>query len=162
MAGPGWLESSLRRSGRLGLEVLERASRRSVDWTSISASQTPSTTDEEAHVTVKRTHSELDDAFVSIAALMTQTTCHCKRYYESGHCSELSHSEKTHMSRFHSRPGTRTSTKKQGQVGTSEEDFYIEVSPGTYAITAGLPEWLQQTQLVSVKAGESISLAFNL
>lgn len=53
MASPAWLESSLRRSRRLGLEVLERASRRSVDWTSIRASQTPTTTDKDAHVPVK-------------------------------------------------------------------------------------------------------------
>lgn len=43
-----------------------------------------------------------------------------------------------------------------------DEDFYIEVSPGTYSITASLPESREQTQLVSVKAGESVNLTFNL
>lgn len=32
MAGQSWMESSLQRSSKLGLEVLERAKRRSVDW----------------------------------------------------------------------------------------------------------------------------------
>lgn len=53
MASQAWLESSLRRSASLGLEVLERASRRSVDWTSTGTSQTPTTTDEDAQIPVE-------------------------------------------------------------------------------------------------------------
>lgn len=53
MASQAWLEASLRRSASLGLEVLERASRRSVDWTSSGASQTPTTTDDNGHVAAK-------------------------------------------------------------------------------------------------------------
>lgn len=53
MANQAWLESSLRRSASLGLEVLERASRRTVDWTSTRASQTPITTEEDAEIPVK-------------------------------------------------------------------------------------------------------------
>lgn len=50
----------------------------------------------------------------------------------------------------------------QGRVSAAGEDFYIEVSPGTYAITASLPEAHQQTQLVTIRAGESVDLTFNL
>lgn len=79
MANQAWLESSLRRSASLGLEVLERASRRSVDWTSTRASQTPTTTDEDIQIpAVKRTHTELDDVFATIAQFMEQTTYQCK------------------------------------------------------------------------------------
>uniref|UniRef100_A0A1A8H4F3 A kinase (PRKA) interacting protein 1 n=1 Tax=Nothobranchius korthausae TaxID=1143690 RepID=A0A1A8H4F3_9TELE len=105
MANPAWLESSLRRSGRLGLEVLERASGRCVDWTSTGASQTPTTADEMTHPTVKRTHSELDDAFATISEFMAQTTRRCKEFYECGRCKEPSDAEKTHVSRFHTCPG---------------------------------------------------------
>lgn len=42
------------------------------------------------------------------------------------------------------------------------EEFQFEVSPGTYAVTASLPESQQQTRLVNVSAGESINLTFNL
>ncbi|XP_008292659.1 A-kinase-interacting protein 1 isoform X2 [Stegastes partitus] len=166
MANQAWLESSLRRSGSLGLEVLERASRRSVDWTSTDASQSPTTTDEDAHIAVK-TCPELDEAFATITEFMAQTTYHCKRFYESGCCSEPSDTEKKHMSRFHTRPGAgrippALPTRKHGRVSAAGEDFYIEVSPGTYAVTASMPESHQQTQLVSVKAGESINLSFNL
>lgn len=55
-----------------------------------------------------------------------------------------------------------TSRSSQDCASAADEDFFIEVSPGTYAITAGLPESQQQTQLVSVKAGESVNLTFNL
>ncbi|KAM4553864.1 A-kinase-interacting protein 1 isoform 1-T1 [Fundulus diaphanus] len=163
MASQAWLDSSLRRSGRLGLEVLERASRRSVDWTRTSTSRTPTTSVEDARVAAKTTH-ELHDAFATIAEFMTQTSYHCKRFYESGCCTEPSEAEKTHMSRFHTRPGAGRTTygRKHGPVSASGEDFYIEVSPGTYAITASSPDSQRQTQLVSVEPGESVQLTFNL
>uniref|UniRef100_A0A3P8SPL3 A kinase (PRKA) interacting protein 1 n=1 Tax=Amphiprion percula TaxID=161767 RepID=A0A3P8SPL3_AMPPE len=167
MANRSWLESSLRRSASLGLEVLERASRRSVDWTSTGASQSPTTTDEDAHIPVKvlKACTELNDAFATIAEFMAQTTYHCKRFYESGCCTEPNDTEKKHTSRFHTRIGagkTKPALPKRKHVRTAGEDFYIEVSPGTYTITASMPESQQQTQLVSVKAGESINLTFNL
>ncbi|XP_044048327.1 A-kinase-interacting protein 1 isoform X2 [Siniperca chuatsi] len=167
MASQAWLESSLRRSASLGLEVLERASRRSVDWTSTGASQTPTTTDEDTQIPVKRIHTELDDVFATVAEFMAQTTYQCKRFYESGCCTEPTDTERNHVCRFHRRPAVGTtapapSTRKHGRVSAAGEDFYIEVSPGTYAITASMPESQQQTQLVSVKAGESIDLTFDL
>ncbi|XP_070764145.1 A-kinase-interacting protein 1 [Enoplosus armatus] len=167
MASQAWLESSLRRSASLGLEVLERASRRSVDWTSPGASQTSTTTDEDPQIPVKRTRTELDDVFATIAEFMAQTTYQCKRFYESGCCTEPTDAERKHVSRFHKRSavGTTTpalSTRKHGRVSAAGEDFYVEVSPGTYAISASMPESQQQTQLVSVKAGESVNLTFDL
>ena len=42
------------------------------------------------------------------------------------------------------------------------QDFHIEVSPGTYTITAGLPQAHQQAQRVSLHAGDSITLNFDL
>ncbi|KAM7415124.1 hypothetical protein PAMA_019785 [Pampus argenteus] len=166
MASQAWLESSLRRSASLGLEVLERASRRSVRWTSTGASQTPTSTDD-TRIPVKRRHTQLNDAFATIAEFMAQTTYQCKRFYESGCCTEPSDIERYHVSRFHTRPvaGTTTSalpSRKHGRVSAAADDFYIEVSPGTYAVTASGPESEQQTQLVSVTAGESINLTFNL
>uniref|UniRef100_A0A3P9K2M2 A kinase (PRKA) interacting protein 1 n=1 Tax=Oryzias latipes TaxID=8090 RepID=A0A3P9K2M2_ORYLA len=170
MAGEAWLESSLRRSAILGLEVLERASRRSVDWTNGGASHTSTLTrSREAHM--QRSCTELSDAFATIADFMDQTTCQCRRFYESGCCSKPSDAERTHMSRFHTFPIRTRSTAPRparkhprDRAGDSltEEDFYIEVSPGTYAISASLPKSRQQTQMVSIKAGESIDLTFNL
>ncbi|XP_028306610.1 A-kinase-interacting protein 1 [Gouania willdenowi] len=162
MADRGWLETSLRRSARLGLEVLERASRRSVDWATITAS----VREEDPSPAAERTSTELSDAFTSIAEFMVQTTHQCQRFYKSGCCSEPSEAEKKHVSRFHSQPGAGNMTSapatKKHRVSAVDEDFYIEVSPGTYAVTASILESPHQTQLVSVKAGESINLTFDL
>ncbi|XP_060892015.1 A-kinase-interacting protein 1 [Labrus mixtus] len=174
MASQAWLESSLRRSASLGLEVLERASRRSVDWTSTGASQTSTATEEDAQIPVKDAHIELDDVFAAIAGLMVQTTYQCKKFYGSGCCTEPTETERSHVCRFHTRQAAGStkpalSTRKHQKAPHSkapepaaDEDFYIEVSPGTYAITASVPESQQQTQLVRLKAGESINLTFNL
>ncbi|KAM4619251.1 A-kinase-interacting protein 1 [Polymixia lowei] len=162
MGSRACLEETLRRSATLGLEVLHRASRRSVDWTSITASGTP-TADEDEQNSVERTHTHLDDAFETIAEFMAQTTYKCKDFYGSNYCTEPSDVERTHVSRFHTHPTTRTTTlpTRHGRKPVCE-DFHIEVSPGTYAITAGMPDSRQQTQLVSVNAGESVNLTFNL
>uniref|UniRef100_G3NTF1 A kinase (PRKA) interacting protein 1 n=1 Tax=Gasterosteus aculeatus aculeatus TaxID=481459 RepID=G3NTF1_GASAC len=117
MANQAWLESSLRRSASLGQEVLQRASRRRVDWTSTGVSQTPSTTDEDSQIPVKRAHTELDDVFAALAGLMAQTTHQCKRFYESGCGCEPSDAERSHVSRFHSRPSVvTTSARKHAKV----------------------------------------------
>lgn len=51
----------------------------------------------------------------------------------------------------------------QHQPPSPDEDFLIEVSPGTYTVTASLQESQQrQTQLVSVRPGESVVLTFTL
>lgn len=175
MESHAWLESSLRRSASLGLEVLQRASRRSVDWSSVEASQTPTTTTEEdTQIPVKRPRSELDDVFATIADFMAQTTHQCKRFYESGSGTEPSDTERSHVCRFHSRPAAGIKTparsarkherapQNQGRVSAVGEDFFIEVSPGTYAVTASMPESQQQTRMISVRAGESVDLTFKL
>ncbi|GAA6215313.1 A-kinase-interacting protein 1 isoform X2 [Lates japonicus] len=164
MANHAWLESSLCRSASLGLEVLERASRRRVDWASAGASQTSTSTDEDTQIPVKRAHRELNEAFATIANFMAQTTYQCKRYYESGCCTEPTEMERKHVSRFHTRPAAgktipAPSTRKHRRVSATGEDFYVEVSPGTYAITATMPE-SQQTQLrLGATETESCDLA---
>ncbi|KAM3608706.1 uncharacterized protein V6R79_003418 [Siganus canaliculatus] len=175
MANRVWLESSLRRSASLGLEVLERASRRSVDWTSTGTSQTPTTTEEDTEIPVpKRAHTELDDVFATIAHFMVETTSQCKRFYDSGCCTDPTDTERIHMSRFHTRPASAATSSslttrrharapyKKSHASAAGEDFFLEVAPGTYAITASAPEFQQQTQLVSVRAGESVNVTFNL
>lgn len=86
MASQAWLESSLRRSASLGLEVLERASRRSVDWTSTSTSHSPTTTDEDTQRPIKVVHvfcvtcppswSELLSYFLFIASHLCSFSLH--------------------------------------------------------------------------------------
>uniref|UniRef100_A0A3Q3W639 Uncharacterized protein n=1 Tax=Mola mola TaxID=94237 RepID=A0A3Q3W639_MOLML len=149
MASHARLESSLRRSARLGREVLERATRRAVDWTNPGASQT---TDNQADIPVRRTRTELADVFATMADLMVQMSHQC----QSGCCTEPSDAERKHASRFHTQPPAGH------RLTPSDEDFIIDVLPGTYAVTASVQESQQQTQVVTVKPGESFHLTFNL
>ncbi|XP_068595828.1 A-kinase-interacting protein 1 isoform X2 [Brachionichthys hirsutus] len=175
MAGQAWLDRSLQRSASLGREVLERASRGRPHWTGPAGSHIPAAADEDAGIPLTRTHSELDDVFADVVHFMAQTTCRCKRFYESGCGTEPTETERNHVSRFHTRPAARSTTPApSNNVKTSScfflnpsdgeagEDFLITVSPGTYAVTASVPESRQRTRLVSIKDGESVSLTFDL
>ncbi|XP_068169770.1 A-kinase-interacting protein 1 isoform X1 [Antennarius striatus] len=161
MASQAWLDSSLRRSASLGREVLERASRRRVHWDGHAPSPA-----HDAELPVKRAHSELDEVFANVVHFVGQTTCQCKKFYESGCCPEPTEAERIHASRFHHRPAARTtpapSPRKPAKAWAAGEDVLIAVSPGTYAVTASAPSSRQQTKLVSVKDGESIHVTFNL
>ncbi|NXV85528.1 AKIP1 protein, partial [Calonectris borealis] len=44
----------------------------------------------------------------------------------------------------------------------ASEDIYIEVSPGTYSVTATSVDMVQQTHVVDVNAGQSVDLTFVL
>ncbi|KAF1595662.1 UNVERIFIED_CONTAM: A-kinase-interacting protein 1, partial [Eudyptes pachyrhynchus] len=44
----------------------------------------------------------------------------------------------------------------------ASEDIYIEVSPGTYSVTATSEDMVQQTHVVDVNAGQSVDLTFVL
>ncbi|NWW99940.1 AKIP1 protein, partial [Caloenas nicobarica] len=44
----------------------------------------------------------------------------------------------------------------------ASKDIYIEVSPGTYSVTATSEDMVQQTHVVDVNAGQSVDLTFVL
>ncbi|KAM9807575.1 A-kinase-interacting protein 1 [Neosynchiropus ocellatus] len=167
MATESRLESSLRRSASLGLDVLQRASRRNVDWDNIRASRSATVTDVQTSCRRAKTHTQLNEAFASMADFMAHTTHQCMRFYESDCCSDKSHMEKTHVQRFHSGPAagpstTAATTKRRALVSSAGEDFSIEVAAGTYCVTASLDESQQQTQVVTLTPGESVHLTFSL
>ncbi|KAG7281707.1 hypothetical protein CRUP_027779, partial [Coryphaenoides rupestris] len=152
MANQAWIEASLRRSALLGLEVLERASRRRADWTKASLTlQTPTADHENGRNPPEGTHrpTHLNEAFESIGEFMAQTTQQCMNFHRLGDYSEFSGAERTHVSRFHRHQhqayGRILPTWKQ-DCSSPREDFHIEVSPGSYTITAGMPHAHQQTQ----------------
>ncbi|XP_033824322.1 A-kinase-interacting protein 1 isoform X1 [Periophthalmus magnuspinnatus] len=188
------LDVSLRRSLVLGLEVLERASKRRVDWTRIrpmghSLNSAQRESREERHEETKqktpehrgqRAGVELTEAFSSLSGFMCQMSLLCQRYHVS--LASLSHSEHTHVCRFHSSSSAPLSSSAPASAPLyssshpmPREDFYIEVRPGTYSITASDPEsprhhlvspgnetpW-QQTHLVSLNDGETVLLTFHL
>ncbi|XP_058243124.1 A-kinase-interacting protein 1 isoform X1 [Hemibagrus wyckioides] len=170
MAGRCWLESSLDRSSKLGIEVLQRARRRSERWKSVRASHRDHSGSEKHTEVLEHpaTRMTLDDAFAKIVECMSETSNQCKTFYRSASAAELREQERAHVCRFHAKTSrqiqTTTLTSKRAQyTGLSEpEDFLIEVSPGTYAITAAMQDAGPQTRVVHVNAGESTRLTFNL
>ncbi|XP_051916541.1 A-kinase-interacting protein 1 isoform X2 [Hippocampus zosterae] len=104
MATLAGLEQSLRQSARRGREVLERASRRKVDWAELPYTYTPVADDDRA-VYSKKTMEELQEAFSTITEFMAETHIHCKRFYDSVGCSQGSNIEKKHVPRYHKHIG---------------------------------------------------------
>ncbi|XP_051726084.1 A-kinase-interacting protein 1 [Ctenopharyngodon idella] len=160
MASESWLESSLRRSSKLGQEVLEKAKRRSVSCSSARPRPSPMFNHYESDSERDVSHSNLDHAFATIVEYMSETTRQCQKFYKTVHLAQPS--EREHICRYHSQQMLRTAAIKR-DIGSSEpEDFLIEVSPGTYSITAAMQDTRPETKTVHIDAGESISLTFNL
>ncbi|XP_075993797.1 A-kinase-interacting protein 1 [Genypterus blacodes] len=158
MASRSWLESTLQRSTRLGQEVLERASRRLLDWTP----QTSSSTERHKRKAVERINANRDDAFETTAELMAQMTDQCQMLYECGFGTETSDAERRHLCRFHPQLVPWTPPGVQGQGSAASAHCFIEVCPGTYSITATGPKSQKKTQVISISAGESVNLTFVL
>ncbi|XP_061630009.1 A-kinase-interacting protein 1 isoform X2 [Phyllopteryx taeniolatus] len=153
------LQNSLRQTARLGLEVLERASRRKVDWSEPPHTYTP-VADEDGAVYNKKTMAELQEAFSTIVEFMAETNIHCKRFYDSVGCSRGPDIEKKHAPRFHRHIGAarNTCSPRLGHYAQSQgapEDFYVEVAPGSYTISASRPGSQQQTKMVDLDAGDT-------
>ncbi|NXL13228.1 AKIP1 protein, partial [Setophaga kirtlandii] len=49
-----------------------------------------------------------------------------------------------------------------GKAQRNSKDFYIEVSPGIYSVTAISEDMVEQTHVVDVNAGQSVDLTFVL
>ncbi|KAI1903905.1 hypothetical protein AGOR_G00000220 [Albula goreensis] len=179
MSSRTWMDSSLRRSSRLGLQVLERAQRRSVDWASRSPSPQPTHAEEtlripnstrnriptwEAQAQKAKPHTTLDDAFETIVEFMGQTTQQCKNFYRCVPVQNPSQAEVKHVCRYHPHQlqGELQRIASEENERGPLEDYHIEVSPGTYAISAAEGDSNPQTHLVCVKAGESVNLTFQL
>lgn len=164
MACESWLESSLRRSSKLGQEVLEKAKRRS--FSSSRPRPSPMLNRYERDSERDISHSNLDHAFATIVEYMSETTRQCQKFYKTVHLAQPS--EQEHICRYHSQQMLRKQKQNataaiKRDIGSSEpEDFLIEVSPGTYSITAAMQDTRPETKTVHINAGESMSLTFNL
>lgn len=167
MANEASLEGSLQRITTLGLEVLARASRRRVDWTKVDVSRTSAARDQDVH---PKAETNLNDAFATISECMARTSRQCQRFYESDCCAEPTDAERKHVSRFHPQPraaATHQAHVKKDKSSLPEEseaeahqDFYVDVVPGSYAVTASVVESQEHTQVVDVEAGESVNITF--
>ncbi|XP_042641638.1 A-kinase-interacting protein 1 isoform X2 [Tyto alba] len=155
------------RTAGLAREVLERARRR-------PEARLPGTGTEEDS-------ERLSAAFTSLVNLMNQATKECEKYYSFMAASRCKEHEIKHICRYHRRQvGEREPESSEEEERTevsvtpsqaqtcqqhtrqASEDIYIEVSPGTYSVTAISEDMVQQTHVVDVNAGQSINLTFVL
>ncbi|XP_054633845.1 A-kinase-interacting protein 1 [Dunckerocampus dactyliophorus] len=159
-----WLESTLQRSARLGLEVLERASKRKMVLMTPPETYTTDTSEDEAvQSSTNKGLTDLEEAFATIAEFMARTSYHCKKFYQAAGCTGKSNIEKKHVARFHKHMNAASPPLgKHGKRSRAAEDFYIEVAPGAYSVSASLPGSRQQTKMVDLNAGETVSLTFKL
>ncbi|NXK45856.1 AKIP1 protein, partial [Chauna torquata] len=102
-----------------------------------------------------------------------------QKYYSFVPACRCKEHEVKHICRYHSRQAGEkelesSKEKKATSLVSSQartcqwrtrkpsKDIYIEVSPGTYSITATSEDMVKQTHVVDVSAGQSIDLTFVL
>ncbi|XP_074740506.1 A-kinase-interacting protein 1 isoform X1 [Strix uralensis] len=155
------------RTAGLARDVLERARRR-------PAGRLPASGPEEDS-------ERLSAAFTSLVNLMNQATKECEKYYSFMAASRCKEHEIKHICRYHGRQAeerelesSEEEERTEASVAPSQaktcqqrtrqasEDIYIEVSPGTYSVTATSEDMVQQTHVVDVNAGQSVNLTFVL
>ncbi|XP_073515128.1 A-kinase-interacting protein 1 [Phyllobates terribilis] len=167
------MEDSLRRMSALGREVLERARRRDVDWWSvrIQSGHSPRIR-QSAESPEEERPASLDEAFSTLSHFMRQMTERCERYHSCIPAPEMSRSEVQHVCRFHCRrrqrepghpPPSSAADPLQSSGRTPDpRDFSIEVSPGTYRISASSPNYQKQSHLLHIPPGRSVDLTFTV
>ncbi|XP_035183539.1 A-kinase-interacting protein 1 [Oxyura jamaicensis] len=122
----------------------------------------------------------LGAAFASLASLVGRAAAECEKYYRLVPAWRCKEHEVKHICRYHSRQAGEKEfepSKEEKNASTVEssrartchqrtrkasKDIYIEVSPGTYSITATSEDMVKQTHVVDISAGQSIDLTFVL
>ncbi|KAM6359581.1 A-kinase-interacting protein 1 isoform 5-T5 [Alca torda] len=120
----------------------------------------------------------LSAAFTSIVNLMNQATRECEKYYSFTAACRCKEHEIKHICRYHGRQEIKVESSEEEMTEASvaasqaqtcqqharkaSKDIYIEVSPGTYSVTATSEDMVQQTHVVDVSAGQSVDLTFVL
>uniref|UniRef100_A0A8C3VJT4 A-kinase interacting protein 1 n=1 Tax=Catagonus wagneri TaxID=51154 RepID=A0A8C3VJT4_9CETA len=165
---------SLQRSARLAQEVLERARRRAVDWHSVElprgsvgviSRELPCWERGPAGVPQRLLPGEREErlrtlsaSFRTMAEFMDYTSSQCGKYYSS----VREEGGSAHVSRYHRAKSELRlcSDAGRGQAEPVSKDLYIEVYPGTYAVTVGADDRSRRTHVVAVDSGQSVDLVF--
>ncbi|NXK95191.1 AKIP1 protein, partial [Formicarius rufipectus] len=102
-----------------------------------------------------------------------------QKYYSFVEAPRCKEHEMRHICKYHGRQtGQREQESTEEEVSRyfcneaffffllkirqASKDFYIEVSPGIYSVTAVSEDMVQQTHVVDVNAGQSVDLTFVL
>ncbi|NWX59170.1 AKIP1 protein, partial [Promerops cafer] len=95
-----------------------------------------------------------------------------QNYYGTMAANKCKESEIKHFCKYHGKSLERKIDSTEEEVTfffffflkprRPSKDFYIEVSPGIYSVTAISEDMVQQTHIVDVNAGQSVDLTFVL
>nr|XP_054489966.1 A-kinase-interacting protein 1 [Agelaius phoeniceus] len=111
--------------------------------------------------------------------LMRGVSKECEKCYRSMATNKCKENEIRHFCKYHGKSVERKmdpteEEETEGSVEPSQaqtcqqrprrnsKDFYIEVSPGIYSVTAISEDMVEQTHVVDVNAGQSVDLTFVL
>ncbi|NXD30707.1 AKIP1 protein, partial [Spelaeornis formosus] len=91
-----------------------------------------------------------------------------QKYYGAMGVTKCKENEIKHFCKYHGKSVARKMDSTEEEVRLlffslkpRNKDFYIEVSPGIYSVTA-ISEDIRQTHVVDVSAGQSVDLTFVL
>ncbi|NXU41890.1 AKIP1 protein, partial [Drymodes brunneopygia] len=85
-----------------------------------------------------------------------------QKYYGDVAANKCKEREIKHFCRYHGKPIEHKMDYPEEEPRRPSKDFYIEVSPGVYSVTAISEDMVQETHIVDVNAGQSIDLTFVL
>ncbi|NXB97808.1 AKIP1 protein, partial [Orthonyx spaldingii] len=102
-----------------------------------------------------------------------------QKYYGAMAAKKCKEQEIKHFCKYHVRKIERKMDSTEEEVSSNvasfsfffffplkprrpSKDFYIEVSPGVYSVTAISEDMVQETHIVDVNAGQSVDLTFVL
>ncbi|NXK64081.1 AKIP1 protein, partial [Sylvietta virens] len=103
--------------------------------------------------------------------MMFSVSVAVQKYYSAMATNKCKENEIQHFCKYHGKPVERRMDSTTEKVTffffflkprRSSKDFYIEVSPGIYSVTAVSEDMVEQTHIVDVNAGQSIDVTFVL
>uniref|UniRef100_A0A8C3VPL5 A-kinase interacting protein 1 n=1 Tax=Catagonus wagneri TaxID=51154 RepID=A0A8C3VPL5_9CETA len=162
---------SLQRSARLAQEVLERARRRAVDWHSVElprgsvgviSRELPCWERGPAGVPQRLLPGEKYYSSVREEG----GSAHVSRYHRAKSelrlCSDAGRGQRKHASLGDRgiRQASDCALEASRPAEPVSKDLYIEVYPGTYAVTVGADDRSRRTHVVAVDSGQSVDLVF--
>ncbi|XP_068801124.1 A-kinase-interacting protein 1 isoform X4 [Struthio camelus] len=131
------------RTAGLARAVLERARRRRAGRARDPA---PAPAPEEER-------ERLGAALATLVEFMGQATRQCEKYYSLVPACRCKEHEMKHICRYHGRQaGEKVMEAAEEKTRKASKDIYIEVSPGTYSVTATSEDMVKQTHVVDIKS----------
>ena len=150
-----WMACTLCRSGRQILSTYEKALKRNANWPCTNQCAPTLRTPVEC--------TSINEAFETMLQSMVSTTHQCERLYRSQVKQNKDKDNDAHYNRFHHPSPSGHHSRRYQNPLEQAEGVNVEVSPGTYTVSAGT--WgsdSQHTHVVHIQEGQMVNLNFNM